>query len=497
MNSPNSKPCVLVAGGGVAGVIAAVAAARAGASVVLAEAHSYLGGMANQALVQPYQTFHSPRGQVIRGIPQKYIEALVAAGGSLGHLLDPLGFAATVTPVDDEIARRVMKEMLAEEGVETRLSTAVAEIKIEAGKICGAKLSALDESQFPPGLPFGHWEKETLPEVSEEWFDVDAVVDATGSARIARMCGVPCELSDARQPMSWLFALAGVDLGAVSRHVWSHPEDFVLSDDPRAREQHYIGVSGFFSLVNEAKERGEWTLPRDRLLFFGTPREGEVMINTTRIPHDFGSDREIAMEGLRQIEFLLDFFRERVPGFGECFISRKADRLGVRESYRINGPYVLTRDDVVGGRKFPDTIALGAFPIDIHAARGGDLIAEKVGARGHYDIPLACLLTNEMDNLVMAGRHISVTHEAFASTRVMPTSMAVGQAAGTAAALIAAGTRPAAGIAQGEGLGSKVAAGSRAGATPGEIREYHAFYAALRELLIAEGAVVDDKQVGW
>lgn len=431
------KTDVLIAGGGVAGVIAAIAARRAGCETVLAEACNYPGGMANQALVQPYQTFHSKRGQVIRGLAQEYVDRMAVHGGTLGHVPDPIGFAATVTPMDDRVSRHVMLEWLLQEGVTLLLNTAVLGLEMDGDAIKKVKLGTLNQSNMPSGIPFGHWQNLELPVVKEWWLSARSVVDATGSAKVARLAGVPVELSDRRQPMTWLFALAGVETSRLLRHIRENPSDFVLSADEKAAFGGYIGVSGFFSLVREAKERGEWEVPRDRLLFFGTPSEGEVMINTTRIPHEFGEDEAVRGEGMRQIMFLLDFFRDRVPGFKDCYISRKADFIGVRESYRVIGKYVMTGDDAVGGAKFDDVIAFGAFPIDIHSAKDEELTTEALGERGHYDIPLRSLLVNEAGNLVMAGRHISVTHEAFASTRVMPTCMAVGQAAGCAAAVIA------------------------------------------------------------
>lgn len=462
------KTDVLVAGGGVAGVIAAIAARRAGCDVVLAEACSYPGGMANQALVQPYQTFHSRRGQVIRGIAQEYVDKMKAHGGTLGHVPDPIGFAATLTPMDDRISRHVMLEWLYEEGVTLLLSTCVTGIETKDGALTRASMGTLDQSKMPSGIPFGHWQNLELPIVKEWKLAAAAFVDATGSAKIARLSGAETEMSGQRQPMSWLFALAGVDMAKIRVHIKENPSDFILSADKNAAFGDYVGVSGFFSLVSAAKERGDWEVPRDRLLFFETPAYGEVMVNTTRIPHEFGSDEALREEGMRQIFFLLDFFRDSVPGFKDCYISRKADYMGVRESYRTMAKYVMTRDDVVGGARFDDVIALGAFPIDIHSAGDAELKTEALGERGHYDIPLRSLLVDEASNLVMAGRHIGVTHEAFASTRVMPTCMAAGHAAGCAAAVIAKG------------------GGNSAG---GDV------YPAVRRLLLDGGAVLGDDSV--
>ncbi len=431
------KTDVLVAGGGVAGVVAAVAARRAGCDVVLAEACSYPGGMANQALVQPYQTFHSRKGQVIRGIAQEYVDRMKLHGGTLGHVPDPIGFASTLTPMDDRISRHVMLEWLYEEGVTLLLNTCVTGAENTGEKLEQVTMGTLDQSKMPSGIPFGHWQKLELPIVKEWNLSAAAYVDATGSAKLARLSGAETEMSGQRQPMSWLFALAGVEMAKIRAYIKDHPDDFVLSADKSAAYGDYVGVSGFFSLVQAAKERGEWEVPRDRLLFFETPAYGEVMVNTTRIPHEFGTDEALREEGMRQIIFLLDFFRDHVAGFKDCYISRKADYLGVRESYRTIAKYVMTREDVVGGARFGDAVALGAFPIDIHSASGAELKTESLGERGHYDIPLRSLLVEEANNLVMAGRHIGVTHEAFASTRVMPTCMAVGHAAGCTAAVIA------------------------------------------------------------
>ncbi|MCD6118976.1 FAD-dependent oxidoreductase [bacterium] len=489
MSSFPSKTEIMVVGAGVAGVIAAIAARRAGCDVVLVEAHSYPGGIATQALVQPYQTFHSPRGQVIRGLAEEYIERLISYNGSLGHKPDPLGFATTVTPVDDRVARRVLLEWIDEEGVELYLSTAVTDVKTNAGRITALKLATLDQSRLPLGIPFGHWQRGTVPEVQTWWMDVGAVVDATGNAGVARLAGVECELSDECQPMSWLFALAGVDEARLRKHVHANQDDFVLNPDKGIIEEGYLGVCGFFSLVEDAKARGEWLVPRDRLLFFGTPHPGEFLVNTTRIPSGFGTDEEIAAEGIRQIEFLTRFFKKHVPGFKDSYISRKAEYIGVRESWRAVGRYVLTREDVIAGAKFDDVVALGAFPIDIHSADDSGLHTEKLSGRGHYDIPLRCLLTNEVGNLVMAGRHISVTREAFASTRVIPTSMAVGQAAGATAAVMTRGMNVAV-----DHINEAMFTQSMI-ASPDAESDMKLPYSLVHDLLLREDAVLHDDMV--
>jgi hypothetical protein len=189
-------------------------------------------------------------------------------------------------------------------------------------------------------------------------------------------------------------------------------------------------------------------------------RVGEVNINATRITEVDGTDvcslTRAEMEGRRQIIHLVDFFRAHVPGLEDAYVTGTAPFTGIRETRRIMGEYILTGEDVLAGRRFDDAVARAAYPIDIHdalgrgtsfghasrsdsAAAGNDGIVYIAGD-GSYDIPYRCLVPIDVDDLLVAGRAISATHEAQAAVRVMVTSMAIGQAAGTAAALCCGST---------------------------------------------------------
>jgi hypothetical protein len=132
---------------------------------------------------------------------------------------------------------------------------------------------------------------------------------------------------------------------------------------------------------------------------------------------------------------LLTFFRQNVPGFANARIAATAAQIGIRESRRIVGAYTLTADDILGARTFPDAIARSAYPIDIHNPSGAGTTTFKLPPGAAYEIPYRCLVPAEVDRLLVAGRCISTTHEALASTRLTPTVMTLGQAAGTAAGL--------------------------------------------------------------
>jgi glycine/D-amino acid oxidase-like deaminating enzyme len=391
---------VLVVGGGMAGCAAALAAVRDGARVTLLERHSYLGGNATRALVAPWQSFHAavrqPDGslpaQVIGGIAQEIVDDLVRLGGSLGHVVDPLGFAGSLTPVDSEVLKQYLPRKLAEAGVDLRLGTAVSEDDVDAAV---------------------------------------QVVDASGTAAAARMMGAGVIEPTEPQPLSWLFTMTGVDTREIRDHQLAHREQFVLHPAIASLRTDFIAVSGFFDLVSHARASGELNLPRDRLLFFSTPNAGEVLVNTTRVPATHPQPRE---EGMRQLRELADWLPRRVPGFSRARLGIIADDIGQRESWRLAGRQTLSVDDIVNGRGQDHAVARGCYPIDIHRAGSDELLTRNVGGGGYYDIALGCLESANVARLLTAGRCISADRQGFASARVIPTAMATGQAAGMIAA---------------------------------------------------------------
>jgi hypothetical protein len=148
------------------------------------------------------------------------------------------------------------------------------------------------------------------------------------------------------------------------------------------------------------------------------------------------------MEGRRQVQEYHRFLRDLVPGFERSVLVATSPAIGVRESRRVIGDYRLTREDVLGARRFADEIALCGAPIEDHTA-GTDTKWKHVPYGGVYGIPYRCLLPSGVEGTLVAGRCFSATHDAHASARSMATCMAMGQAAGTAAALaVASGTTP-------------------------------------------------------
>jgi hypothetical protein len=406
----------IVVGGGPAGIAAAIASARNGAKTILVEQYGYLGGMATAGLVGPFMTSYGIDGKepIIEGIFRELVDRMVALGGAI----DPAGvdgFSAYggyhhyghehVTPFDPEALKYVAQEMCLQAGVELKLHRFFLDALLEDKRITGLIVAGKS------GL---------------EAFCGEVVIDTTGDADVAARSGAPYEQGRREdgliQPVSLFFRVGNVDDDAVQAYMDAHPDD-----------------ESFRSIVAEARARGEFSHTKNWFTMFRTPRAGVWWANVSRVHNVDATDAEqlthAEIEGRRQVLYLVDFLRKRLPGFQNCTLIDTGAQIGVRETRRIVGEYVLTADDVFCARRFEDAIARVSFPIDIHDPKGGGGFFEGPREGPYYTIPYRCLVPLQVENLLVAGRPISATHEAHGSLRVMPPCFATGQAAGTAAAL--------------------------------------------------------------
>lgn len=435
--SVHSHSDVVVVGGGPSGLVAAISAARAGAKTLLIEQYGFLGGMATAASVGPFSPFHYDDQQITVGIPQELIERLMAAGGSTGHLkcIPEYGSGATMAYFDREIYKEVAFDMVEEAGVRLLLHSFLADAIVENGRVRGVRVA----------------NKSGLQSVFGK-----VVVDATGDGDVAAAAGAAFQWGrqgdELAQPMTMFFEMAGVDVAALRGYIAAHPADFewtsVLKSPrpiPQEFTQDYFVAQGFKSFVAAAKAAGELELGRDTVLLQSTLREGTIVFNSTRIGKLRGTDAdqftEAEVVGRRQAMSLAAFARKYLPGFANAYVCSTGGQIGVRESRHVRGEYVLTRDDVVEGRRFPDVVARGFFPVDIHDPKGGKGYQEGgstwIKPKGPYDIPIRCLIPQATDGLVLCGRNISATHEAHGSLRVMGTAFGIGHGAGATAAVAA------------------------------------------------------------
>ena len=409
---------VLVVGGGPAGIAAAIASARNGARTTLVERYGYLGGNLTAGLVGPCMTSYSLDGetQLIKGVFEEMVDRMVAIGGALHPSAIPArspycGFIeyghARVTPFDPEAAKMVALDMVREAGVSLRLHTMVADALVEDDRADG--VIAVSKS----GL---------------QAIKATVTVDCSADGDVAARAGVAFEQGrdedGLMQPMTLFFRIAKIDDARVEEYVREHPDDY----------------RPFASLVAQARAAGAFPIPRKGVGLYKTLEPGVWRVNTIRLHHYDGTNVEdltrAEIDGREQIKALLAFFRKWLPGFEQCELYDTAATMGVRETRRIVGEYTLTLEDLASGRDFEDTIAFCGYPVDIHSPTGDGGGADgRLPTANIYQIPYRSLVPRDLDNLLVAGRCVSATHEALGAIRVMPPAFAMGQAAGTAAAI--------------------------------------------------------------
>jgi glycine/D-amino acid oxidase-like deaminating enzyme len=421
---------VLVAGGGPAGLGAALGAANAGARVILAERYGFLGGNATAALVMPLMSFHTqnPRGEkegaatllptdhgpgrpVVAGALTALLERLVKSGGAIPPSLK----TGYVVPFDPEIFKLAALDLLDEAGVRFLFHAFASDI-VEHREVTGVV-----------------FETKSGPIVIR----ARVVVDCTGDGDLAARAGAPCEIGRDEdglvQPMTLMFRVTEFERAAFNAYVKEHPDQ-------------WRGVHGLWDLIRKASAAGELRLAREDMLFFASPHDREISVNSTRVTNVLGTDvwdlSYAEWESRRQMRQIAAFLRRYVPGFEKAYVVQSGVNIGVRETRRILGDYQLTADDILQARKFPDVIARSTYPLDIHNPEGTGTTLKRLPPGESYDIPLRCLLPQKVEGLIVAGRCISGTHEAHSSYRVMPVSMATGQAAGVCAALAVRRKKP-------------------------------------------------------
>ncbi|MDQ1545616.1 MAG: hypothetical protein QOH69_520 [Actinomycetota bacterium] len=417
---------VLVVGGGPAGIAAAIAAARTGARTVLVERFGFLGGNLTAGLVGPCMTSYSLDGktQLIKGVFEEFVNRMVEIGGAIHPSQTHAGDAYSgfivyghdkVTPFEPEAAKVIANRMCLEAGVELKLHTSVVDAIVEDGKVVGVVCADKE------GL---HVQTATV------------TVDCSADGDVASFAGNPTEYGregDALvQPMTMFFRVSGVDDAVVEEYVTTHTDDY----------------RPFASIVDAAREAGRFAIPRRGVGMYKTLHKGVWRINTSRVLGRNGTNAAdlsaAEIEGHEQVMQLMTFFREELPGFQNVELLDTASTIGVRETRRVVGDYVLTLEDLQSGHHFDDVIALAGYPVDIHDPIGaGGGASDAYETANIYEIPYRSLVPRDRDGLLMAGRCVSATHEALGAIRVMPPAFAMGEAAGTAAGISAAsGTAP-------------------------------------------------------
>ena len=435
MTETIARADVCVVGSGSAGSTAAIAAGRAGASVVLVEKLPFLGGTST-AVLDTFYGFYTP-GTAARKVVGGIADDVVAELRRLGPVVErpnTYGAGTGVTYLAEHL--KVAWERL----VEAANARIILHAVLQEARVRDGRLESIVVAT-----------KAGLRRVEAAVF-----IDASGDADLCHHAGFGYELagdSEPAQTLTTTFRLANVDL----------------------ERRRTITKARFHELMAEAAESGEYELPRREGSDHITPIEGVVATVMTRLDSyrigpagrvvnatdpDFLTAAEIA--GRRQALEYVRFLVDRVPGYEVASLVALGTQIGVRETRRVHGDYRLTRDDVLGAGQFDDQVGLCGAPIEDHAG-GHGTVWQYLPDGATVGIPYRTLLIRDAANVLVAGRCFSATHDAHASVRSMAQCMAMGQAAGTAAALAVA-----------------------AGAAPRDVA-----VAALRDRLRADGAILD------
>ena len=386
---------LIVAGGGFAGAASAITAARKGLSVLLVERYNALGGAAVHALVMPFMRYWDKRQKDKTPDSTKgyfcgsvFLEVIREMQKITGEEND--------TRFDEEVMKLVLNRMAVSAGVTLLYNSVLTEAITDSGKISAVKV-------YTKGGMLT--------------FTADYFIDATGDGELSALAGCDFQLGregdNLCQPMTLSFRLSGID-----------------------KEQYTIDKPGINPLYEEWKKAGKIKNPRENVLIFLNYNQGVLHFNTTRIvkksPIDGFEVTQAEIEAREQVFETLHFLKSNFKAFENARVLSTAIQIGIRESRKITGEYVLTNEDCLSLARFEDAVAVSNYDIDIHNPEGSGTSHHYFAEGEWFQIPYRCLIPKGMKNLLVAGRCISASHEAQASLRIMPYCSQLGQAAGNA-----------------------------------------------------------------
>lgn len=401
---------VLVAGGGAAGLAAAVTAAQQGCRVVLIEKYGFCGGGAVAGLsgtvcgLYEASEAASKPVQVVHGFVDVFIRAMESRNG----LTDPVKYGKTFTRVHDPLVwRDVADALLVDAGVTVIYHALVTDVIEEGGRTLGAQIYT-KQGKLTVLAP--------------------VTIDASGDADLAAMAGLPTFVGDQGriQNPTMIFKLSGVD---VARFRKTYGTDTIMP--PEVTE-----------MIAHANANG-YKLPRSKIWLFETPRPDELLCNCTRITGNDGRElnpliyqdfTEAEINGRLQLREYARFFKDYLQGCDTSWVNDSAPQVGVRETRQIQGTHLLTNASILTGEKFSDGIARSPWPIELHS---GSKPRVEWLLNDYYEVPLGCFIPSEGEGLLAAGRCLSAEHEAVASARVTAQCFSYGHAIGHAATLMA------------------------------------------------------------
>lgn len=391
---------VIVCGGGPSGMIAAIAAAREGARTAIIERYGFFGGMATSGYVTPISVFSYNGERNIDGIPWEFVQRLRDMDGAL--IEQPLNNVA----FDIELYKLCAQRMVLEAGVDMYMHSYISSIIMNGNKITKVVLENKNGSEAIEGK---------------------IVIDCTGDADVANMASAPMQKweNHTLQPSSMCFILSGVDTESELIKKYMH---------------HQLqGVNCHCEPIREKliEMADTWNLPS-----FGGPwfctvlHEGSIAVNMTRSLANACDNRNFTQSECRlreDVYYFTRILRENFEEFKHCYVSSIGVQAGVRETRHLLGMHVITAEEYLDAYRYEDSISRCSHPIDIHSSQRDKQVCQFLKKAAY--VPYRALIAENFPNLIVAGRSVSASKEAFASLRVQASCMGMGQAAGVAAGL--------------------------------------------------------------
>ena len=406
---------VVVIGGGPAGLAASVSAAKHGARTLLVERYGFLGGMGTAGGVTNFAGLYGRKNgemqQLVHGVVDDLLARLDALGG-LNQPQDGMAGRIRVRSYDVSAYKCAADQMLVASGVQLLFHAWAAAVLMDGQAITALVVETKSGRQAIRGRRF---------------------IDCSGDADVAHFAGVPFELGDGHGSAlfpSTMFRVGHVDAGPALAAVG----EFKAINDLMAQ--------------SEARQPGRYQFPRKGAILRPQKNPAEWRANVTQIRNAAGTAMDATdarqlsegeLEGRRQITEYFRFLKNEVPGFADSAIIDIAPQVGIRETRRICGAYMLTGEDILSSARFADVIGINAWPMEMHVDGAISWGFPRDENRAYNDLPWRMLVTREVDNLLVAGRCASMAHEGQSAARASGGCFVMGQAAGTAAAQLEEG----------------------------------------------------------
>ena len=442
----SEKYDVCVVGGGVAGCCAAIASARMGAKTVLIESSGVLGGQGTLGIVTPISATNARNGVSFGGLVKEITDEVISM--SKKYCTCDQNGADVWDIASPHIVKYVLLDKVQDAGADIMFHTSFLSSTTENDRIESIIVHDVNglKQIFAKNFIDSTGDALLVCESGAE-FVKGSEEDSYDSLRVTGFDKThddsgqegsvynSCTKNGLMQPVSIFFVLGGVDTEEAYKlnNKELHFGDFGITRE-KFSDWKFCGTCGF-----ELSDDDKIPMPQGRILVTKTTRKGTLAVNMSRVIGIDGSDADSLSTGeilaQKQIIAIIDFLKTFIPAFKNAYYIQSGSTLGIRETNRMIGKYVLTGLDVINCREFDDCIARGSYMIDIHDPNGKKRAIGGHLPKNYYDIPYRSIISNTYSNLFACGRCISSDHVAHASTRIMGTCMMTGQASGTAAAL--------------------------------------------------------------